>query len=129
MPLLDPGSPVLSSPMLIGTFSVRRRNSTVSQGGRNKTSDTLIEDLPGVVYPSGNNSNDRTEDASTGFKSIEVISQFRLQSQVERLIPDIVLWRGGEFIVRTVDDYTPYGAGWIQATCTTDKIIDPKAGL
>ena len=43
--------------------------------------------------------------------------------------PDKVLWHGGYFLVRMLDDYTPYGRGFTQAVATSIQAIDlPPAG-
>lgn len=119
---------MLSSPMLRGSFGVRRRSAQVGENGRVKHADLVFNNVGGIVYATGNNSNTRDIDASTGDKTIEVLTQFRLQSQAKGLIPDVVLWRGDEYLVETDEDYTPYGRGWIQATCRSQRVVDAQIG-
>ncbi len=38
--------------------------------------------------------------------------------------PDIVKWKGDCFLVKSVDDYTQYGAGMVIAECVSQDFDD-----
>lgn len=117
MPLLDVTS-VLTSPMFADNFQVTRRVDAVGTNGRNTvTASTSTQS--GVVQPDGDNTDERPETYGTGRKTISVITKFRLQAQVNGCLPDLVTWRGDTYLVETIEDLTNYGAGFIEATCTS----------
>lgn len=136
MPLLDPGSVVLSSPFLVDSFDVRQRVSVVNDKGRGKTIDTPVPDVPGIVYPEGDQGNKRKPEAILGMKAIMVLTQFPLQSVVKfkagllpkDRMPDIVIWAGEEFVVHSAEDYSRIGEGWMECWCAAQTIKDEKAG-
>lgn len=126
MPLLDVTS-VLTSPMFATTFQVTRRVDAVGTNGRNVVTPTTTTQT-GVVQPEGDNSDERPEEYGTGRKTISVITKFRLQKQVNGCLPDLVIWRGDTYLVQEVDDLTEYGAGFIEAICTSQDGQDAAPG-
>jgi hypothetical protein len=122
MPSLDVNV-VLSSPYFMDTFTVVRRISEVNDQGRTATIELKIP-TTGVVQPSGANTQERPKDYATGRKSCLVITQFRLRQQTQGYLPDLVLWRGDDYLVETVEDYTNYGRGFVQAYCTSQDLQD-----
>lgn len=114
---------VLSSPMFMDTFTVVRRNSGVNDQGRMVTVETPMP-TTGIVQPSGANTQDRPKDYATGRKSCLVITQFRLRAQSDGYMPDLVLWRGDDYLVETIEDFTNYGRGFVQAYCTSQDLQD-----
>ncbi len=127
MALLNP-SVVLSSPLLASRFAVRRRAAVVDMHGRSKTSDQIIPRLGGIVAASGNNSQERGDDATTSSTTYTVITRFALRKAARGVAPDVVLFRGMELLVIDVADYLNFGAGWVEATCTSDRIEDRPVG-
>jgi hypothetical protein len=126
-PLIDPGVIVLSSPMLGDTISVRRRTSFVDSTGIGRNSDETFR-VGAIVEPDGDNDSSRDDEGAIGRKTISVITRFRLQGQVAGLLQDIVTWHNDDFLVITVEDATSYGAGWIEAICTSQDTQDAPTG-
>jgi hypothetical protein len=52
------------------------------------------------------------------------VTKFRLQGPSLGFQPDTVIWRGNEFIVRAIDDYSAYGAGFVQALASSVEVLD-----
>jgi hypothetical protein len=120
---------VLSSPMVSAEeFSVQRRHRLTNNLGRGKFTTEDIEGLSGTIYAAGMNANERKEAATTGNKSIIVITRFRLQSQVRDLLADVVVWHGNRFYVQSCDDWLAVGSGWTEARCTSVDIDETPAG-
>lgn len=122
MPQIDVGREVLLDPMIAGeSFQVIRRAETVSERGVSSVAEEVFDPVLGSVVPSGDNSLLREEAFQTQSQSIRVITLFRLRGASgengESYQPDIVVWKGGSYLVRTVDDYSNYGAGMIVAEC------------
>jgi galactose-6-phosphate isomerase len=122
MPLLDVNI-VLSSPMLMDSFTVTRRQSGVGTDGRTTISASTTTQT-GVVQTSGENSQDRPKEYATGRKSILVITQYRLRQQSQGSLPDLVGWRGDFYLVQMVEDFTNFGRGFVQAYATSEDLQD-----
>jgi hypothetical protein len=130
MPMMDL-SEVLTDPMLLDTFSVNRRTQTVNEFGLACSSTQPFPDINGVVYPSDDNDLKRLPDLSIQSKALTVITQFSLRGESETsgsgaasFYPDIVVWNGDQFLVRKIDDYSNYAAGFILAICTSIDLVD-----
>jgi hypothetical protein len=48
-----------------------------------------------------------------------------LQGPSEFNLPDEIIWHGSKFIVRTLDDYSGYGRGFIQVVAVSIQPTDP----
>jgi hypothetical protein len=118
---------VLYSAEFMDTFTVVRRDSGVTPQGRSETVETQYA-TTGVVQPSGANTQERPKDYAAGRKSCFVATQFRLRAQSEGFFPDLVLWRGDDYLVETVEDYTNFGRGFVQAYCTSQDLQDAPPG-
>ena len=128
MPMLDPGLIVLSSPLLVSRYTVRRRAVTVNDSGRGKVTTEDIPNIVAVINAQGANGQRRNADSAIGLTTYSVIAKFALRKQAEGILPDIVLYAGMELLVVDVQDYTRYGTGWVQATCTSQRIEDARTG-
>lgn len=126
MPLLNVTS-VLASPFFADRFQVRRRTAVVGPNGRNKNKDDLSWQS-GVVQPDGNNTQERNKEEAHGNKTISVITKFPLRDQVNGALPDVVIWRGDEYLVDAVDDLTNYGPGFVEATCISQDAQEAPPG-
>jgi galactose-6-phosphate isomerase len=118
---------VVTNPMLCDWFKVRRRTVIVGGNGRASTSDRLIKAY-GVVQADGDNTQERPKEAANGRKTISVITKYPLQDQVRFALPDIILWRGDEYLCESLDDMTNYGPGFVEATCTSQDAQDAPPG-
>jgi len=129
MPGIDV-SYVLRDQMIAGErFQVVRRQETVNSLGISTVKEITLPAL-GSITPTGDNSLVRAEGYQQQAKTIRVITNFRLRGATigqngANYQPDIVLWNGSRFVVRTVDDYSQYGAGMIVAECSSIELTDP----
>ena len=113
----------------VDSFTVIRRVQGVDTTGRMTETDTSLPGT-GVVYPVGQNTQERTHDFATGHKSIIVITDMTLRPQTLGFVPDLVTWRGNNYLVQTLDDFTNLGRGFVQAFCTSQDLQDapPEGG-
>lgn len=129
MPQIDLSDIVLD-PFIAGeAFSVIRRQQAVDNNGIMSTVNTAVPNVRGQVTPTGDNSLVREEAFQTQSKSISVITSYRLRgaSKDENGVqwqPDLVLWKGDYYIVREIKDWSQYGAGLIEADCTSIDFVD-----
>lgn len=120
---------VLSDPMLAGSpFVVTRREETVSEGGIASTTDVTFSAV-GSVQPAPPNSLVRQKAFSQGQEAIVVYTTFRLRGEStdgsgNNYEPDTINWRGNNYLVKAVNDYAVYGAGFIKAECISMSMLD-----
>jgi hypothetical protein len=132
MPMLD-FSEVLTDPMLLDSFSVTRRQETVNNLGLSTITPTPIAGLSGIVFPSDENDLKRFPDLQLQAKCITVITSFALRGESQasgsEFQPDVVVWNGDNFLVRHIEDFSNYAAGFIKAICTSIDLVDqPPVG-
>lgn len=125
MPYLDV-SDVLLDPTLAMGFSVIRRVETIGNNGRASLSETRFDDIIGVVTSSSRNDLQRLPEDQRAGRHLTVITKFRLQAPTPGKQPDVVVWGGNRFVVKELDPYPQYGAGFIQAIVgSMDSIDEP----
>jgi hypothetical protein len=132
MPLLDVTS-ILNDPDFADGFSAKRREQTVDTHGRLVTVERLIPDLVGVVTMTSPTDLDRGPDYQVNSRSITIVCKFPLRGESTNYQPDIVLWRGDNYLVRHVDLYPQFGAGFYQVQCEsiekTDSPLEPGSSV
>lgn len=126
---------LLHDPFIAGEeFIVIRRRETINAYGE-RTSHPIQRLLAvGSIQPTGNNSLVREEAYQTETKTIKVITDFLLrgptkdksqpQGATVTFDPDIVIWRGDSYVVKSIDDYSQYGIGMVQAECASVDYVD-----
>ncbi len=128
MPDLDI-TDLLTDPDLTDTFTVIRRLQVVNGFGEVTVTPTTFTNLRGAVFPAGDNSLARQDAFQTQSKSITVATQFRLRGISQdktgaQYQPDIVVWNGDNYEVRSLSDFSNYGAGFTQADCVSVDLLD-----
>jgi galactose-6-phosphate isomerase len=105
-------------------FDVIRRPEVISQSGRSVTTQVTVPGLLGTIYPSGDNSLVRQADYELGRKTLTICTTYRLQQAAPKHQPDLVLYRGNQYVVSNVKDWSPFGAGFVEAECSSIIPID-----
>lgn len=128
MPDLDV-TDILSDPDFCETLTIKRRAQTVGTNGRASTTTTTISPPPvGVVQPVSDQPLVRGPDQQNLPRLLEVHTPFRLRSASRSggvtYQPDILVWNGDDYIVNKVQDWSRYGAGWVQADCSSIASTD-----
>jgi hypothetical protein len=131
MPLVDV-TELLTDPDIAGQFfTIIRRQEIVNNFGE---STWVIQKIPtiGSVQPSGDNSLIREDGLDAQSDSIKLCTTFRLRGvskgpNASRFKPDIVLWMGNYFEVITVNSWSDFGAGLIDAEATSVHYVDLPA--
>lgn len=127
MPDIDV-SDLLDDPDVAGeSFSVIRRQEVVGTNGVATLTPVTYPQagqppIVGSITPTGDNSLVRAEAYTTQSNTIEVITPFRLRGPSKdtggnSFQPDIVLWKGNHYEVKTLNEWTSYGAGFVGAEC------------
>lgn len=127
MPLLDVSS-VLLDPDFATRFTVRRRTQVISAKGRTTTTDTDTPNVVGVITVASPTDLERLPDDQRMGRNMLVVTKYRLRGpskdNVDQFQPDLVLWTGDTFIVKDVQPYTEYGAGFMQCIIGSIDLID-----
>ena len=127
MPSLDM-SEALTEPSFQDTFSIKRRRQVVNEYGETAMVETTLTGLTGIITMGGDNSLNRGEDEEHQGKTMSIVTQVRLRGaskvSTDQYLPDLILWHGSEFLVNTVEDYTAFGSGWVQAEATSQTAVD-----
>ena len=118
MALLDM-SDALLDPMFLDTFKVLRRQETIDDTGRSAVVTRTFNPVYGTVTMNSPSDLDRSSDYQIATRTLTVVLKFQLQTEVTGFQPDIVVWRGDNYLVRHVDYYPQFGAGFYQAECTS----------
>lgn len=128
MPDIDVTDVVLGSAVAGDEFIVIRRVETVGDNGESSV-EVFRYPAAGSIQPEGDNDLEREADFDTGVHTIAVITPFRLRLSATdgkgvSFKPDIVGWNGNNYVVKTVEDYSHFGRGLIQAICTSEDFVD-----
>ena len=128
MPLLDV-SDLMSDPDFIeddGITVIRR--AIVMVKGRPTTPDPVTYAGVNAIVNSGISELMRAEDKQYMPNRISVHTQFKLQGPAPGFMPDFIVWRGDNYVTKTLDDYSKYGAGFVHADCESVDSIDSPPG-
>lgn len=123
MPDLDV-SEILTDPDLASSFDVVRRVEGIDSHGRSVLVPTTTEGVLGVVCAASGNDLDRLDDSQRMGRNFSVVTKFRLQGPSPNQQPDAVVYQGDTYVVKLVEPYNQYGAGFVQAIIGSMDIID-----
>ena len=113
MPLLDV-SDVLADPDFATVFDVLR-NATATSQGKTVLTPTTFSNIIGVVTPATSNELQRMPDTERMAGSITIRTVFRLTSGDAENTADIITWRGRQYTVESLQDWSEFGAGYVEA--------------
>jgi hypothetical protein len=128
MPEIDVTEALIGVDIAAERFEVIRRQETVNTFGESTITNSYFRVL-GSIQPLGEQGLLREEGQDAQAKSIKVICIFRLRGvsvdpMNKQYKPDIVVWNGNTYEVKNLEDYSSYGAGMIEAECTSINYID-----
>jgi galactose-6-phosphate isomerase len=104
-------------------FDVIRRPETIAPSGRSFTTQVTGTGV-GTFYPTGDNSLVRQADYELGRKTLTCVTKYRLQQAAPGYQPDVVLYRGNQFVVSSIEDFSQYGEGFVAAQLSSISGID-----
>lgn len=111
MATLNPGR-ILARRSIADDFDVVRRDEIVSKtNGRAGFAATTISSWGVVTYTSPTDLK-RFPEAELMERCITVVSQNQMRGSSPGAQPDIVVWRGDNYLVRSCDPYNHFGAGF-----------------
>ena len=125
MPNLD-FSDIIDDPDLGDFFSVIRRTEVVSAAtGRSGLTSVQTDNLWGVVTPGDPSNNERGDASQMTSRNLSIVTQFRLVGANASDQPDVVLYDGVYFTVKSVQGYNRFGDGFVKASLESMNAYDP----
>ena len=97
------------------TFDVIRATKGVDADGVTDQLEAPVAGVEGVVQPLKDMSLQRMPDGAMQSNTIEIHTTYRLTAGVEGQGADRVIWRGAEYTVTDVADWSQYGSGYVKA--------------
>lgn len=119
MPELDV-SFLTFDPMLATLFNIERRAQVIGDYGRVSTTDTLIENVSGVVHRIEGSGLMMNDDKQLIPREISVVTATPVYPALDGQQPDIILWRGGRYKVIDVVEHPQFGAGTYQVVASSN---------
>ncbi len=123
-------SEVLLDPDLTDGFIYYRRPYTIGTNGRAVITNSNPITAYGVITAASSNDLQRLDDYQTSTRYMSVVTQEHLQMLAPAsngnsgFQPDLITWRGTNYIVKSCDPYPQFGPGFFQAIIASIDLVD-----
>jgi hypothetical protein len=115
-------------PSFLDNFTIIRRVQHVNQYGRVEIVEGRWTGV-GVVVASSPNDLQRLPEMQYFNKAVTIYTQWKLQGPAPNMQPDEIIWHGSQYLVRSLEDYSGYGRGFISCVCLSIDSVDPAPYL
>lgn len=133
-------SDALLEPLFQDFFTVLRRREDITNKGRSSLTSSRFPGTMGVVTAASPNDLERLGEYQFQGSALSIVTRFKLRGIAKQanaskpdpqFQPDLVYWSGDYYTVVTVEDYSRYGSGFIQAIAVSQDFIDdaPEEGI
>jgi galactose-6-phosphate isomerase len=112
-------------PAFLDDFVIVRQVEVIDQHGRSVVLSSTNIAAVGVIGPTSPDDLQRLPEGDYTNKAITIVSQTRIQGNSPGVKADEILWHGSRYLVRALDDFTQYGAGFVQAVAVSIDPLDP----
>lgn len=116
-------SDVLLCPEFTDNYVIQRNAELVDDNGRSSITLSKIPSV-GVVTMASGRDLQRMPDMQVLDRVIKITTKTRLQSEVKNAQPDIIVWRGDNYVVKTCDLYPQFGQGFYRALAASIDLTD-----
>lgn len=116
-------SDVLLSPEFTDNYLIQRNVETVDTHGRSTVAVTTTNSFGVVTMASGADLKRHPEFQELD-RVLSIVTKTRLQSAVNGSQPDIIIWRGDNYVVKYVDLYPQFGQGFYQVIAASIDLMD-----
>ncbi len=116
MPFLDVSDVLLDPDFVYRQLTCTRQAQTVGGDGLAINQPTISR-FSGVVTSAGGKSLDRSAEGAQMHGSITIHTRFRLDDGRAGGDADLVTWKGRQYTVVNVNDYSDWGRGFVDAHC------------
>jgi hypothetical protein len=128
-PIVDVTDILIDTDVAGQEFVVIRRQETVNANGESVWTSHKIPAV-GSIQPSGAQDLLREDGFDSQAQSIKVVTMFRLFGVtrgpgVVRFKPDIIVWANVYYEITSPNDWSAFGAGFIEADATSIQYVEP----
>lgn len=116
-------SEVLLCPEFTDNYVIQRNVETVDAHGRTVITPSSIPSFGVVCMASGSDLR-RYPELELLERVLSIVTKTRLQSAVKGSQPDIIVWRGDNYVVKAIDLYPQYGQGFYQVLAASIDLMD-----
>ncbi len=113
-------SDLLLDPDFVNPLTLIHRAPVVNGFGENKLVETC-EETVGSVQPASGKTIQRLPDALR----VANVSSFWIKAGIVAdstcAYPDVISFNGKRYAVQTVNDWSNWGAGWVEGTCVVER--------
>lgn len=120
MPLLDV-TDVLFDPDFMDTMTVTRSARSMSRG-RTVLTPQIFDDVPCAITAATGDDLLNLPEGVRVEGTITVHTTFRLFSETEETKADVITFNGRDYVVTTLNDWSRYGSGFVQAYATLKNL-------
>jgi len=121
-------SSALLDPYFATRVTVNRRAEAIDpNSGLSVITSTPNKNVPCVITSAGPNDLERLDDNQRMGRNLVVVTKFRLRGPSPGFQPDTITFNGDTYVVKTVDPYSQYGQGFIQAIVGSMDLVDQSA--
>lgn len=108
-------SDLLTDPDFCDPIVIQRNSQSVTAQGLGVTTPSQVQ-IGACVVPAGSLDLYRGMDAELLKGKIHIYTRFPLTAGENGITADIVFWRGRQYTVSAVDDFSNFGIGFVDAT-------------
>lgn len=116
-------SDVLTCPEFTDNYIIQRNVETIDINGRSVTTPTKIKSF-GVVTMAGAKDLQRLADYEVLDRVIKITTKTQLQGEVKNAQPDIIIWRGNNYVVKDIKLYPQFGQGFYSVLAASIDLTD-----
>jgi len=118
---------VTLDPIFTDWIVVKRRPVTINQYGENVIGPVVETRVAAVVTVAHGNDLDRLDDNQRMGRNLSIVIRHPLRGPAPGYQPDTIRWQGDDYVVKTVDPYPQFGAGFVQAIAgSIDSLDQPQ---
>ena len=111
---------LLSDPDFFDSISLVHRVPTVNSKGENTLVSTSVSTI-GVVEPASGKTMQRYPDGLMGEDVYEFWVKGNIATDGTGVYPDLIVFRSQNYAVKSVQDFTNWGAGWCSGIAVREK--------
>ena len=116
-------SDVLLCPEFTDEYYIQRNTETINDKGRSVTTPAKTKSF-GVVTMASGRDLQRLTDYEVLERVIKITTKTRLQSEVNGAQPDIIIWRGDNYVVKDIKLYPQFGQGFYSVLAASINLTD-----
>lgn len=104
-------------------FYIQRNVETINDKGRSVTAPAKTKSF-GVITMASGKDLQRLPDYEVLDRVLRITTKTKLQSEVNGAQPDVIIWRGDNYVVKDIKLYPQFGQGFYSVLATSINLTD-----